>query len=264
MGGYRSDLEAAHLRAQRLEARLDEIEEERATLERELAARPGDGMRAGPWILLAAVGVVAAFGVSALVAAGAEEEAAPIGSPTVEPAVEPEPELTSAMMSGDAVFYGQFWRARVESSPPSGPSVGTECLIELNPGLHNGAGRASVRCGARVLHQTAVSPPERADDSGFCGFRETGELECAPPASRLQENCWISTARHVASCQGNIHLYIHSSMQRPRPGQGAASTGGAAGLAGLAGLAGPEGGRDYLRTPIGPRGRPVAARNVAR
>ncbi|MCB9594102.1 MAG: hypothetical protein H6719_15315 [Sandaracinaceae bacterium] len=242
MGGYRSDLEAAQARIEKLEAAIDAVEAERSRLEGELKTKPPPSSSPMPWVLAAGAAVIA---VMAAVAAlrGSDAPPAPTTLRVAPPAAAPEPpepvvedappvedsvedrtwrDPTLAAMRPEPAaeevhpeaFYGQYWRARVAAAGESGLAVGTECLITTDPGLHLGAGVARVRCGSQVLHQTSVTPPWR-ENAGFCHFADD-ELLCAPVRGSSRPGCWVSTAARQARCAGDVELEIHTLMRDPR------------------------------------------------
>lgn len=232
MGGYRSDLEAARAHIEKLEASIDRVEEERARLASELAARPRPTASPVPWVAAAVASVVAVVALGAALADADPPDPPPRVAATIapapEPAAEPAPEAfhdpTLAAVSPDpngleesnrdTAFFGQYWEARVAEPGTSGLERGARCLITTDPGLHNGAGVARVECGDTILHRTAVTPPWREND-GFCHFRD-GELLCAPVRGSSHPGCWVSTPARQARCEDGLELEIHTLMRDPR------------------------------------------------
>ncbi len=234
MGGYRSDLEAARAHIEKLEASIDRVEEERARLATELAARPRPAASPVPWVAAAVASVVAVVALGAALADADPPDPPPRVAATIppEPAPEPEPvpapepfhDPTLAAVSPDpdgleesnrdTAFFGQYWEARVAEPGTSGLERGARCLITTDPGLHNGAGVARVECGDTILHRTAVTPPWR-DNDGFCHFRD-GELLCAPVRGSSHPGCWVSTPARQARCEDGLELEIHTLMRDPR------------------------------------------------
>lgn len=131
---------------------------------------------------------------------------------------------TSAAMSGDAVFFGQYWLAEVEAAGDSNVALGDACIVTLREGAFNGAGLVTIHCGQEKIFSGIVSPPERArGDGGPCAYHDDGHLNCSPYLLDAEEGsrshprmCWLDTASGRASCPGGVELRFRSSVRDPR------------------------------------------------
>ena len=213
MAAYRSDLEAALHRVERLETQLDRIEEERAKLEAELSEPYPPPSRHRRWLALGALAGLATIAVHVGIALASDRPDSPRRAPAPGPS-EVEAAAPAPVMSSDETFYGQYWPARVESDSSGRFLEGEDCVVMVSPGAYNGAGIATVQCGDVVLHNTTVSPPRVGDDSGFCSLREEGQLDCMPAGVDRRRGCWLSTSRHRATCEGTVDLYITTVAAR--------------------------------------------------